>query len=325
VEAGSPCEVERILRERLGVECSTLQIARGESRACVTLLTDGEVSLFRLCFSAATEFLGRWRPGSLVLLSAAGGWEGAHCDNRVLRDDEMVLLAPASECWRLQPARVRVTGIVLAADAGRSMLARYPAGLHAARADGPRPLRVPRALLDDFPDVFWSVLDRQSASGERPMSGDEWASLRARCIESVRSMLGQDEPRHPVGRPAASYRRLIIRTREMIQRGEHVSPTVTDLCESLHVSPRTLQYAFQKSLGISVAAYVRSVRLDRVRRTLSDPAREVPRISDVATRWGFWHPSQFSRLYFRQFGELPSETLAQTRRRDSSLAASTAQ
>lgn len=325
VRGGTPAEVERILLERLGVECATLQIARGESSACADILTDGSVSLFRLCFSAATEFLGRWRPGSVLLLSADTGWQGAHWDNHVLRDDEVLLLAPASECWRLQPAKARVTGIALSPEAGRALLAERAPGVQSPGFEAARAGRVHCTSPGVLPDVFVSVLDRLGDDDAGPVPVAEWESVRARCLDVLRDVLRQSEPRSPVGRPVASYRRLIIRTREMIQYGEQVSPTVADLCESLHVSPRTLQYAFQKSLGISVAAYVRSVRLDRVRRALSDPTREVPRISDVATRWGFWHPSQFSRLYFRQFGELPSETLAQTRRRESRSVAVTAQ
>jgi AraC-like DNA-binding protein len=33
------------------------------------------------------------------------------------------------------------------------------------------------------------------------------------------------------------------------------------------------------------------------------------RISDVATRWGFFHPSRFARQYQERFGELPSDTI----------------
>lgn len=325
VRGGTPCVVERVLTERLGVDCCALQVAPGAPSARATVLTDGRVSLFELGFSVTTEFFGRWRDNTYVLLTAPGGWKGAQFDSRVLQDDEVLLLAPASECWRLQPAGVRVAGVSIAPESVAALLPEAMTHLRRPVHDTVRTLRMPRVFLEDFFGAVIPALDRVAADDSDSMASAEWDALRLRGITALRDVLRQDEPRHPVGRPAASYRRLIIRTREMIQRGEHVSPTVTDLCESLHVSPRTLQYAFQKSLGISVAAYVRSVRLDRVRRTLSDPAREVPRISDVATRWGFWHPSQFSRLYFRQFGELPSETLAQTRRRDSSPAVPTAQ
>jgi AraC-like DNA-binding protein len=75
------------------------------------------------------------------------------------------------------------------------------------------------------------------------------------------------------------------------------------------VSLRTLHAAFQEQLGESPMAYVRRVRLARVRAELlrADPQRV--RVTDVALRWGFMHPSRFAQQYRDQFHELPSATL----------------
>ncbi|MFY0405985.1 AraC family transcriptional regulator [Solicola sp. PLA-1-18] len=76
------------------------------------------------------------------------------------------------------------------------------------------------------------------------------------------------------------------------------------------VSVRTLHASFQQHLGESPMAYVRRVRLGRVRAELlrSDPQES--RVTDVATRWGFFHQSRFAQQYREQFDELPSATLA---------------
>lgn len=75
------------------------------------------------------------------------------------------------------------------------------------------------------------------------------------------------------------------------------------------VSVRTLHAAFQDRLGESPMAYVRRIRLQKVRAELlaSDPERI--RITDVAMRWGFFHQSRFAQQYRAQFRELPSATL----------------
>jgi AraC-like DNA-binding protein len=75
------------------------------------------------------------------------------------------------------------------------------------------------------------------------------------------------------------------------------------------VSVRTLHAGFQDRLGESPMAYVRRVRLGKVRAELlaSDPERT--RVTDVATRWGFFHQSRFAQQYREQFAELPSATL----------------
>lgn len=75
------------------------------------------------------------------------------------------------------------------------------------------------------------------------------------------------------------------------------------------VSVRTLHAAFQKQLGESPMAYVRRIRLGKVRADLlrADPQRT--RVTDVAMRWGFFHQSRFAQQYREQFHELPSVTL----------------
>jgi AraC-like DNA-binding protein len=81
------------------------------------------------------------------------------------------------------------------------------------------------------------------------------------------------------------------------------------LARIAHVSVRTLHAAFQDQLGETPMAYVRKVRLDRVRADLlrSDPQRVG--VTQIATRWGFMHLSRFAHKYRHQFNELPSTTL----------------
>jgi AraC-like DNA-binding protein len=75
------------------------------------------------------------------------------------------------------------------------------------------------------------------------------------------------------------------------------------------VSVRTLHAAFQDQLGETPMAYVRKVRLDRVRADLlrRDPQRVG--VTQIATQWGFMHLSRFARQYRDRFNELPSTTL----------------
>lgn len=85
------------------------------------------------------------------------------------------------------------------------------------------------------------------------------------------------------------------------------SITVRGLCDELDVGWTTLVQAFREHLGVTPKTYLRTIRLNRVRRDLIGAAPESP-IADVANRWGFWHMGQFAADYRRLFDELPSDT-----------------
>jgi AraC family ethanolamine operon transcriptional activator len=85
--------------------------------------------------------------------------------------------------------------------------------------------------------------------------------------------------------------------------------SVAEWACALGVSRRNLQYAFQDALGINPASYLRSERLNRVRRALGDAQS----VTEAATQFGFWHFGHFATQYRALFGELPSETFRRTK------------
>jgi AraC-like DNA-binding protein len=89
--------------------------------------------------------------------------------------------------------------------------------------------------------------------------------------------------------------------------GDHLY--VEDLCAALGVSERTLEYAFANIVRMSPVAYLRRLRLHRVRQALRSATRGSTTVSIEALNAGFSHFGEFSRAYKDCFGELPSETL----------------
>ncbi len=88
-------------------------------------------------------------------------------------------------------------------------------------------------------------------------------------------------------------------------------PTITDICVTTGVSERTLQYAFRSAMQLTPVAYLRTLRLNRVRTDLLLALPIHTTVTQIAMRWGFVHLGEFSQEYKRLFGERPSETLAQ--------------
>lgn len=109
----------------------------------------------------------------------------------------------------------------------------------------------------------------------------------------------------------ATSRKSVVDKAKAYVLEHHDEPvTVTDLCAALKISRRTLQYSFESTLDINPVAYLRAVRLNRVRRALKANAGDSRvAVADIAAHWGFWHLSRFAGNYRQMFGELPSETL----------------
>lgn len=85
-------------------------------------------------------------------------------------------------------------------------------------------------------------------------------------------------------------------------------PSVVELCERLQVSRRTVQNSFRTVAETTPVNYLRSVRLNGVRRELMSTGMSALSIGDAAFKWGFFHLSHFAAEYQNLFGELPSQT-----------------
>jgi AraC family ethanolamine operon transcriptional activator len=81
------------------------------------------------------------------------------------------------------------------------------------------------------------------------------------------------------------------------------------LAGTLGVSGRALRRCCELHLGMSPLSYIRLHRMHWAYRALQNGASHALRVSDLAERYGFRHPSRFARAYRELFGELPSWTL----------------
>ena len=84
--------------------------------------------------------------------------------------------------------------------------------------------------------------------------------------------------------------------------------TVAEICRVLGIGYRTLDRSFKQRLGHGPKDSIMAFRLNGVRDDLksSDPSALV---GDISNAWGFWHLGDFARVYRKEYGELPSETL----------------
>jgi AraC-like DNA-binding protein len=85
--------------------------------------------------------------------------------------------------------------------------------------------------------------------------------------------------------------------------------SLADIAESIHVTPRAVQYMFRRHLDTTPLQYLRRQRLHYAYLDLLAADRMKETVTTVAARWGFAHTGRFAVLYRQQFGESPHTTL----------------
>lgn len=136
--------------------------------------------------------------------------------------------------------------------------------------------------------------------------------LRDELLVRQLQLLASAVPANPLGKIDAA-KRLVDRACEAMLSHTDQPISLIEICRLVGASPRKLGYCFQNTLGMSPGKFIKTTRLNAVRRELSraDPGGNV---YDTAARWGFWHFGHFSTDYKKLFGESPSDTLRRGRR-----------
>lgn len=109
-----------------------------------------------------------------------------------------------------------------------------------------------------------------------------------------------------------SKRRQMVKQAERLMKENLQQPiTLKDLCQEINLSQRSVYYAFQEAYGLPPMQYLKILRLNSVRRSLKTSNPVNTTVTEIATKWGFWHLGQFSVDYRKMFGEAPATTLRQ--------------
>jgi AraC-like DNA-binding protein len=114
--------------------------------------------------------------------------------------------------------------------------------------------------------------------------------------EALRSGACKIAPRH------------VRRVEQFIEEHAGEAISMEQIVEAGGVSGRSLYDGFRQFRETSPMAYLRTVRMQRVRDDLLK-ALDGDTVSAIATRWGFFEFGRFAGQYRKLYGEAPSETL----------------
>jgi AraC-like DNA-binding protein len=154
--------------------------------------------------------------------------------------------------------------------------------------------------------LLYGELSRPAGLAHLPGACRELESaVMTTMLMTIPSQLTRDLGREPAHTRRSRIREIV----DYIDDRPDSQVTTADLAAMAGMSMRALQSGFQDVVGMSPMAYLRGVRLDRVRTELAAGVS----VTDAATRWGFFHLGRFARRYRERFGVLPSDTARETR------------
>ena len=278
-----------------GWDTQWIHLGPGPLNHLASRLKFGTGTVATLQTSSAGILRGCTPPDSMTLLTSLPATQFLRSEAQPIGGDTALLLGAASPLDLYLPEGGEV--IVLSAPA-----AGMATGARCLKLDSHQASLLARCV--DSLQQFRSSSDHQRNAAGAPRE------LRA-LLRTLADSVFRDADPQLHAKPARLLRHLAVtRACDYIEAHLRVPISLADLCASAGVSTRALEYGFRDFYDVGPMAYVRSLRLCRVREDLLDSARHGNSVSNTARRWCFSHMGQFSHDYRGLFGEMPSTTLS---------------
>ena len=153
-----------------------------------------------------------------------------------------------------------------------------------------------------------SLLQTLKAQPTNYLSERGLSQVEASIFDTVLDLIPSAEVIEPLPSRARVARAVLNLLHERLDD----PPSITELCAAVGAKERTLHLSCVEAFGRPPAALLGELRLNVVHRALSRPENDTS-VTAVAALSGYTHFGRFAEIYRRQFGELPSVTLARAR------------
>jgi AraC family ethanolamine operon transcriptional activator len=180
---------------------------------------------------------------------------------------------------------------------------------HKSLTGGARTLICDRQKMREFSRKTFQIIGELMNTPSNLTSSRLRHYIEFEISRGLLSALASSRPEASLRPPPRLRDRAVIQAVDYIEENADESINLRDLCLITGASERTLRYGFLDRYGVTPKAYIQSIRLNGVRRTLAQADPVTTKVVDIANNWGFWHMGKFAAKYRRLFGELPSETL----------------
>lgn len=181
-----------------------------------------------------------------------------------------------------------------------------PVRLTGTRAISPAANRLLHATVGYLRDTVLPAVDNPA---EHPLvAGTALRHLAAVTLSCLPHTTDGTEPARADSRDAHpdTLRRAISYIDDNAQRDIGLA----DIAAAAFVTPRALQYAFERHAHTTPLRYLRRVRLAGAHRELRTARQGQATVTDIAQRWGFANLGRFAAYHRQAYGATPAQTLA---------------
>jgi len=295
-----------------------LQISRGAMHSWLAEATSGGVHIFRKWMSERVVQQGCLPTGKICFAVLSGeGLETPRMNGREVRRDNLFILHSDEEFTLQRPKGTELVAVTFES-ADFVQLVEMRSWYRHARDLLARPaLQADVRLIQKLRRQLLGTVARPTISDLDASSTPEDQGIAPIVFEAL-SELFHDAAGARQGPGSASASFLVAECHRIVAASTDAPPSIDALCARLRTSRRSMQNSFRQVASTTPVHYLRSLRLNAVRKRLMSTAASELSVAQAATDAGFSHLSHFAERYKELFGELPSETQRDSRKGDSS-------
>jgi AraC family ethanolamine operon transcriptional activator len=281
----------------------------GEFDAHLLRINTAKLSLLLFRYSLPIALNGSWPEDCAAVLFGLEMTSGTIAQGQAFTSGAIALFDRATGIDARLAARSKCALLIMRRDVLRAAIADGD-GASADIASG-----VPRCARETemrrLRGLLRAVLDDAELTGQLLRTPGSAAAFERDVLSTFARALATAERHRPKGLNALERRgRLVKKAEEYVIAHLDESVRMERLCREVGASARALEYAFQGVYCMGAMRYLRTIRLNEVRKALLDAdTTNVTTVTSAAMDWGFWHLGEFAAAYKGLFGEVPSETL----------------
>lgn len=162
--------------------------------------------------------------------------------------------------------------------------------------------------MSDVVAPLLAGLSRRIAQQDAAGGRQDAAGLAALCAHSVGLLdaMCRDQAERDLGSEAIADSALAAVRATIEAKLRDPSLTPATLAQAHFMSVRQL-YTIFEPMGVPVATWIRTRRLEEARKEIQDPAHASVPVSHIGARWGFPEAAHFSRAFKTEFGQTPTQ------------------